>query len=208
MRIGLISDTHVPEAGADMPPQVYEAFKGVDLILHAGDMHIIDVLDWLETIAPVLGARGNGDYPTESNKNRPGVPDDPRVKVAQVIQIEDLKVGLIHGFPLPDDIPWRTPEEMQEFYFQSAVDVVVCGDTHEAASTGRAVCSLSTLAALPCPTSCSRWGQSGSWRYTDGRRRPLSCSWSDGAGPSKSLRFPNHPLPYSCGGERPSPSFP
>lgn len=132
MLVGLISDTHVPEAGPDMPTQVYEAFKGVDLILHAGDMHIIDVLDWLEAIAPVLGARGNGDYPTESNKNRPGVPDDPRVKVAQVIQIEELKVGLIHGFPLPDDIPWRTPEEMQEFYFQSPVDVVVCGDTHEA----------------------------------------------------------------------------
>ena len=64
MRIGLISDTHIPEAGPDMPAQVYEAFRGVDLILHAGDMHIIDVLDWLEGIAPVLGARGNGDYPS------------------------------------------------------------------------------------------------------------------------------------------------
>ena len=132
MRIGLISDTHVPEAGADMPAQVYEAFRGVDLILHAGDMHVIDVLDWLETIAPVLGARGNGDYPSAYTKNRPGVPDDPRVKVAHVLQIEELRVGLIHGFPLPDEIPWRTKEEIIEMYFQSEVDVVVCGDTHEA----------------------------------------------------------------------------
>ena len=132
MRIGLISDTHIPEAGPDMPAQVYEAFRGVDLILHAGDMHVIDVLDWLEGIAPVLGARGNGDYPSAYTKNRPGVPDDPRVKVAHVIQIEELRVGLIHGFPLPNDIPWRTPEEMLEMYFQGPVDVVVCGDTHEA----------------------------------------------------------------------------
>ena len=132
MRIGLISDTHVPEAGEDMPPQVYDAFRGVDLILHAGDMHVIDVLDWLETLAPVLGARGNGDYPSESSRHRPGVPDDPRVKVAHVIQAEGLRVGLIHGFPLPDDIPWRTKEEIFDMYFQQPVDVVVCGDTHEA----------------------------------------------------------------------------
>ncbi|MBI4236759.1 MAG: metallophosphoesterase family protein, partial [Chloroflexi bacterium] len=43
MRIGLISDTHVPEAGRQLPGQVYELLRGVDLILHAGDMHVIDV---------------------------------------------------------------------------------------------------------------------------------------------------------------------
>ena len=48
MLIGLISDTHIPEAASELPPQVYKAFRGVDLILHGGDMHVIDVLDWLE----------------------------------------------------------------------------------------------------------------------------------------------------------------
>ena len=132
MHIGLISDTHVPETGPELPLQVYDALRGVDLILHAGDMHVIDVLDWLESIAPVLGARGNGDYPTASNKNRPGVPEDPRVKVAHVLQLEELRVGLIHGFPLPEEVPWRTQEEMLDMYFGGPVDVVVCGDTHEA----------------------------------------------------------------------------
>ncbi len=37
MRIGLISDTHIPTAGSDLWPQVYEALRGVDLIMHAGD---------------------------------------------------------------------------------------------------------------------------------------------------------------------------
>jgi len=132
MRIGLVSDTHIPEAGAEIPPQVYEAFRGVDLILHAGDMHIIDVLDWLEDVAPVVAARGNGDYPTESNKNRPGVPDDPRVKEAQILQLEDLRVGLIHAFPLPEEILWRTTEELINMHFKGPVDVIVCGDTHMA----------------------------------------------------------------------------
>ena len=61
MRIGLISDTHVPEAGEQLPGEVFDLLAGVDMVMHAGDMHIIDVLDWLEVIAPVVGARGNGD---------------------------------------------------------------------------------------------------------------------------------------------------
>lgn len=130
MRIGLVSDTHIPEAGLEIPAQVYQAFRGVDLILHAGDMHVIDVLDWLEGVAPVLGARGNGDYPTASNKNRPGVPDDPRVKEAHILQLEGLRVGLIHAFPLPEEILWRTTEEMLDMHFNGPVDVIVCGDTH------------------------------------------------------------------------------
>lgn len=33
MRIGLISDTHIPEARPQLWPQVFEAFSGVDYIL-------------------------------------------------------------------------------------------------------------------------------------------------------------------------------
>ena len=101
MRIGLIADTHIPEAGPALPTQVYEALRGVDLILHAGDMHILDVLDWLERIAPVLGVLGNGDHPSSSNKNRPGVPSDPRVKDRHILQIESLRVGLTHKLSTP-----------------------------------------------------------------------------------------------------------
>ena len=72
MRLGLIADTHIPEKRDDLPPQVYEVFQGVDLILHAGDMHIIDGLDWLESVAPVVGARGSGD----GDQFRPPFPDD------------------------------------------------------------------------------------------------------------------------------------
>ena len=62
MRIGLISDTHIPTAGRDLWPQVYDALRGVDLIMHAGDLHDPIVLDWLEALAPVLAVSGNGDY--------------------------------------------------------------------------------------------------------------------------------------------------
>ena len=63
IRIGLVADTHIPEAGPDLPAQAYAALAGCDRILHAGDLHTIEVVDRLERLAPVLVSRGNGDNP-------------------------------------------------------------------------------------------------------------------------------------------------
>ena len=60
-KIGLIADTHIPEARATLWPQVYEAFAGVERILHGGDVHDLALLDELEKVAPVYCARGNGE---------------------------------------------------------------------------------------------------------------------------------------------------
>jgi len=54
--IGVISDTH-----GLVRPEVLEIFKGVDLIIHAGDIGGKAVLETLETIAPVMAVRGNND---------------------------------------------------------------------------------------------------------------------------------------------------
>ena len=61
MNIGLISDTHIPEAMPELPVQIRQVFADTEIILHAGDLHCLAVLDWVEEIAPVLAARGNGD---------------------------------------------------------------------------------------------------------------------------------------------------
>ena len=53
MRIGIISDTHNPNVGPEPPPEVLVAFRGVEAILHAGDIYVSSCLDWLESIAPV-----------------------------------------------------------------------------------------------------------------------------------------------------------
>jgi putative phosphoesterase len=54
--IGIISDTH-----GLLRPQALEALEGVDMILHAGDIGNQQVLDGLNTIAPVVAVRGNND---------------------------------------------------------------------------------------------------------------------------------------------------
>ena len=54
--IGVISDTH-----GLVRPQVLEILKGLELIVHAGDIGNADVLKTLESIAPVIAVRGNND---------------------------------------------------------------------------------------------------------------------------------------------------
>ena len=64
MNIGVISDTH-----GRFDQAVEQIFRGVDLIIHAGDIGKIDVINSLEEIAPVLAVEGNNDsfgvFPTE-----------------------------------------------------------------------------------------------------------------------------------------------
>jgi putative phosphoesterase len=56
MKIGVISDSH-----GLLRPEVLPALKGVDQILHLGDVGKISILKELETIAPVTAVRGNVD---------------------------------------------------------------------------------------------------------------------------------------------------
>jgi len=61
LRIGLISDTHMPERWKQIPAAVFKLFDGVDLILHAGDVGKLWVLDELSRIAPVAAVHGNDE---------------------------------------------------------------------------------------------------------------------------------------------------
>ena len=96
MRIGVISDTHVPVRARALPGQVFRIFAGVDLILHAGDLVTLDVLDELQAIAPVLAVHGNVDHP-EVQERLPAV---LRIEVGPsgVIKVESK--GPAGGGPL------------------------------------------------------------------------------------------------------------
>lgn len=54
--VGLISDTH-----GLLRPEAVNALKGADLIIHAGDIGKIQVLETLREVAPVIAVRGNMD---------------------------------------------------------------------------------------------------------------------------------------------------
>ena len=56
MKLGIISDTHNL-----LRPEVLTALEGADAILHAGDINSQNILDQLQTIAPVYAVQGNAD---------------------------------------------------------------------------------------------------------------------------------------------------
>ena len=116
MLIGLISDTHIPDRARVLPQNVLDAFSDVDLILHAGDLTSPRVLDELEQIAPVMAIQGNMD--------RVNGIDLPKAKV---IEVEDLKIGLIHG----EVYPRADSDQLVYLAKELEVDILVSGHSHQ-----------------------------------------------------------------------------
>lgn len=107
MLIGLISDTH-----GLVRPQVHEALAGVELILHAGDVGDDEILDELETIAPVMAVYGNTD-----------VPGRPRLAESRDLVRGGVRIHVSHGH----EVGSPTPERLVARY---DADVIVYGHTH------------------------------------------------------------------------------
>ena len=115
MKIGVISDTHIPERALDIPKEVYAAFKDADLILHAGDLITPDVLDILNKICPVMAVYGNMD----NQKVR------ERLKEKEIITVGSFKIGLIHGRGHPENLISFIKDA-----FGQKLDIIVFGHSH------------------------------------------------------------------------------
>ncbi|HEU4510751.1 MAG TPA: metallophosphoesterase family protein [Pyrinomonadaceae bacterium] len=104
--IGVISDTH-----GLVRPEAVEALRGVDMILHAGDIGNSAVLDALREIAPVVAVRGNND----KGEWAESLPD------WEVVEIGAVSIYMLHDLKEIDISPAGT--------FQ----VVVSGHSHKPA---------------------------------------------------------------------------
>lgn len=117
MRIGLLSDTHLPSGLKRLWDEVAIAFTGVDLIWHAGDIVLPSVLDQLEETAPVMAARGNNDHGW----------DDPRVADQQWLDVDGVRLVMLHDTE-PEDEPL---DVIRKRYLKGRhADVIVTGHTH------------------------------------------------------------------------------
>ncbi|HSE65399.1 MAG TPA: metallophosphoesterase family protein, partial [Gemmatimonadales bacterium] len=110
MRLGIISDTH-----GLLRPEVFEVFREVDRILHAGDIGSVALLDELEAIAPVTAVYGNTD----------GFDLRNRLPAVVETRIEGLDFVVTHG----DQFGSPTPELLSEAY--PTAEVIVFGHTHK-----------------------------------------------------------------------------
>jgi putative phosphoesterase len=126
--IGIIADTHVPQRLPRLPAGIASAFRGVDLIMHAGDINARQVLNELEAIAPVIAVAGNADL------FRHGLP------LTRVFESEGKRIGLVHGHggwsrylvsKVRDQLGYS-----EEYYLNivqrsfGPVDAIVFGHTH------------------------------------------------------------------------------
>ncbi|HKO23391.1 MAG TPA: metallophosphoesterase family protein [Chloroflexota bacterium] len=85
--LGLVSDTHMPERWAALPPALFAVLHGVDLLLHAGDVGELWVLDRLSTMAPVVAVHGNDDT-EEAQRELP---------YQQIIAVAGQRILLCHS---------------------------------------------------------------------------------------------------------------
>lgn len=85
--LGLVSDTHYPLRCETLPPTLFTILAGVDLLLHAGDVGELTVLDQLSTIAPIVAVHGN-DETDEAQQTLP---------YQQVVAVKERRILLWHS---------------------------------------------------------------------------------------------------------------
>ena len=124
-RIGVLSDTH-----GLLDKRVFEHFKDVDEIWHAGDIRSEDVLRRLREFKPTRAVFGNMD----SGDVRYSLSEFYRFKV------EDVNVLMTHigGYPghyNPWLIPWfkkslESKMTNDQSQINNVIDLFVCGHSH------------------------------------------------------------------------------
>ncbi|MBW1729948.1 MAG: metallophosphoesterase family protein [Deltaproteobacteria bacterium] len=112
-RIGVISDTHLHRVTKEFERLYEEYLADKDLIVHAGDIVSMDVVEFLSR-KPLKVVSGNMD-PVEVRKRLPS---------KEVIEIEGFRIGLIHGWGAAADLERRVLNEFRN------VDVIIYGHSH------------------------------------------------------------------------------
>ena len=118
VNIGVISDTHIPDRRGHIPRVILDAFKHVDLIIHAGDMVSLGVIDELKSVcSKVVVVAGNMDQ-EEVRKKYP---------VKKVLDILGLRVGIMHGY----GSGFNLPELLKDAFREDDCDLIIFGHSHK-----------------------------------------------------------------------------
>ena len=118
MRIGVISDTHIPDRAEVIPQQIIDDFKNVDMIIHAGDFADVATLNQLKNLCPKLvGVAGNMDAAQIKDK----LPEK------YILKIGKFKIGITHGIGHPDGLV----DLLGRIFKNDSVDAILFGHSHK-----------------------------------------------------------------------------
>jgi putative phosphoesterase len=86
MLVAIISDTHLPRGKRVLPLACVERLRSADLIVHAGDLTAISVLDELRGYGNVFAVHGNADEPAV----RAALP------ASHELELDGARVAVVH----------------------------------------------------------------------------------------------------------------
>ena len=114
LTVVVLSDTHIRRGGSRrLPDAAYRWLERADVILHAGDIVVGDVLDELRGFAPVHAVLGNND-----------------IELAGLLpEVEELELAGVHIGMVHDSGPATARAGRMRRTFPEA-DVVVFGHSH------------------------------------------------------------------------------
>lgn len=114
LRIAVLADTHIRRGSSrTLPAAVYQLLAEADLVLHAGDIVVREVLDELERFAPVHAVLGNNDHELGGE-----LPE------TLALELRGVNVAMVH-----DSGAAKGREARMRRWFPEA-DLVVFGHSH------------------------------------------------------------------------------
>ena len=115
MRLGIVSDTHLPRGNRALPDDCLERLAAADAILHAGDLIELAVLELLQSLGPPVHAiRGNVD----------SAQLQARLPLVRTVEAGGARIAMIHDAGPADGRLARMRRRFPE------ADAVVFGHSH------------------------------------------------------------------------------
>nr|MBP7216039.1 4-alpha-glucanotransferase [Candidatus Omnitrophota bacterium] len=118
IQVLVLADTHITHA-KELPAIIEQEARASDYCIHAGDFISFAIFEQLSGCVKTFGVQGNVD----------GEDVVTRLPLKQVIHINDVAIGLIHGRGAPKDcIPYAQEEFKKEL---SGLDMIIFGHSHQ-----------------------------------------------------------------------------
>ena len=119
MIVGVVSDTHLPKFGRELPPALVRGLTraNVEIIAHCGDLTEPIAIELLAQIAPVVAVAGNNDGPKLHRE----------LGARTIIEAGDARIGVVHGHAGNGR---TTPDRAFNAFEGERVDAILFGHSH------------------------------------------------------------------------------
>ena len=112
--VGVVSDTH----SLNIPDQLIQDFKKVDLIIHAGDFGLFEDYEFFQKLKETRAVYGNVDDSELCQK----------LPAREIFQLGGVSIGIIHGYGARGSVLEFVINEFKK----DKVDAVIFGHSHKA----------------------------------------------------------------------------